>query len=103
MSRQEARALAAGAIDLDVLGQRLRQLQGEHGEFAITSVSSQGLLWSEGRRWDIDPIGQGEVDDARAGASFCAAWVVARRFLKAPAPNALAYARSAAARPVRNS
>jgi hypothetical protein len=36
------------------------------------------------------------VDETRAGAAFCAAWVVARCFLDATPARALAYARSAA-------
>jgi hypothetical protein len=39
MTHQEARAHGAGATDLKILGQRLRWLQGDPGEFAIT------LLW----------------------------------------------------------
>lgn len=97
MSRHEARALAAGAIDIGILAQRLRQLQGEQGEFAITAFSGQGLLWADGQWCEIDPISSGDVDEKRAGAAFCAAWVVARRFLKASVPNAREYARSAAA------
>jgi hypothetical protein len=105
MSHHEARALAAGAIDTGILAQRLRQLQGDQGEFAITAFGGNGLLWAEGRFWEIDPIGGDDVDEKRAGAAFCAAWVVARRFLKATVPNALAYARSAAAnaaKPAKN-
>ena len=97
MSHHEARTLAAGAIDIGILAQRLRQLQGESGEFAITKFSGHGLLWADGRWWEIDPIGGEEVDEPRAGAAFCAAWVVAHRFLEAPAVKALSYARSAAA------
>jgi hypothetical protein len=96
LSHNEARTLAAGAIDIGILAQRLRQLQGNGGEFAITKFSGHGLLWAENRWWEIDPIGGEEVDEARAGAAFCAAWVVARRFLEAPAAKALSYARSAA-------
>lgn len=97
MSHHEARTLAVGAIDIGILAQRLRQLQGESGEFAITKFSGHGLLWADGRWWEIDPIGGEEVDETRAGAAFCAAWVVARQFLEAPAAKALSYARSAAA------
>ncbi len=97
MSHHDARTLAAGAIDIGILAQRLRQLQGDGGEFAITNFSGHGVLWAENRWWEIDPISGNEVDEARAGAAFCAAWVVARRFLDAPAAKALAYARSAAA------
>ncbi len=95
MSHHEARTLAAGAIDIGILAQRLRQLQGDGGEFAITKFSGHGVLWAENRWWEIDPIGD-RVDEAKAGAAFCAAWVVARRFLEAPAAKALSYARSAA-------
>lgn len=97
MSHQEARALAAGAIDLGILAQRLRQLQGDHGEFAITAFGGHGVLWGDGCRLEIDPIGDETADQPHAGVVFCTAWVVARRFLGAPAPKALAYARSAAA------
>ncbi len=102
MSHHEARTLAAGAIDIGFLAQRLRQLQGDDGEFAITAFGSHGLLWSDKRWWEIDPIGGDEVDEAHAGAAFCAAWVVARRFLEAPAAKALSYARSAAANSILN-
>jgi hypothetical protein len=97
MSFHEARSLAAGAIDIGILAQRLRQLQGDGGEFAITHFSGHGLLWADGRWWEIDPISTEDMDEALAGAAFCAAWVVARRFLAAPAAKALSYARSAAA------
>jgi hypothetical protein len=96
MSHQEARALGAGAVDIGILAQRLRQVQGDPGEFAITAFGGHGLLWADGQWREIDPVG-GDVDEGRAGAVFCTAWVVARRFLGAPAPKALAYARSAAA------
>jgi len=97
ISHREARTLAAGAIDIGILAQRLRQLRGESGEFAITKFSGHGLLWAENRLWEIDPIGGNEGDEERAGAAFCTAWVVARGFLEAPAAKALSYARSAAA------
>jgi hypothetical protein len=97
MSHHEARGLAAGAIDIGILAQRLRQLQGDGGEFAITHFSGHGLLWADGRWWEIDPISGEDVDETRAGAAFCTAWVVARRFLQAPAAKALSYARSATA------
>jgi hypothetical protein len=103
MDHQVARLLGSGAIDLGILGERLRQVRGDDGEFAITTFGSHGLLWSEGRWWEIDPIGDDKVNDVRAGAQFCTAWVVARRFLDASAPQALAYARSAAARAVSGS
>jgi hypothetical protein len=103
MDHQIARLLGSGAADLGVLGQRLRQVRGDDGEFAITSFGSHGLLWSEGRWWEIDPIGDENVNQMRAGAQFCTAWVVARRFLDASAEQALAYARSAAARAVSGS
>jgi hypothetical protein len=97
MSHQVAAVLGSGAVDLGILGQRLRQLQGEAGEFAITAFGGHGLLWSQGSWWEIDPIGDEKVNEARAGAQFCKAWVAARRFLGASAPQALAFARSAAA------
>ncbi len=96
MSHHEARWLAAGAIDIGILAQQLRQLQGDGGEFAITQFSGHGLLWADGLWWEIEPIGDQEIDEIRAAAAFCAAWVVARRFLQAPAAKALSYARSAA-------
>jgi hypothetical protein len=95
MSHADARWLAAGAVDVGVLAQCLRRLQGGLGEFAITSFRSWGILWAEGRWWEIEPFG-GELDESRAGAAFCSAWVVARRFLRASAAHALVYARSAA-------
>ena len=48
MSHHEARGLAGGAIDIGILAQRLRQLQGDRGEFAITHFSGHGLLWADG-------------------------------------------------------
>jgi hypothetical protein len=104
MSRQEARALGAGALDLGILAQRLCRLQGDPGEFAITAFSSHGLLWADDAWWEIEPIGDSEVDEAVAGAVFCMAWVVARRFRRAGAPQALAYAHAVtttAVNPVR--
>jgi hypothetical protein len=53
------------------------------------------VVWAENRFWELEPIGDG-VDEAKAGAAFCAAWVLARRFLDLPAAKALSYARSAA-------
>jgi hypothetical protein len=100
MERQIARLLASGALDIGVLSQRLKQVRGDDGEFAITAFGSHGLLWSEGRSWEIDPIGDDKVNEVRAGVQFCTAWVVARRFLDASATQALAYARSAAAQAV---
>ncbi len=96
MSRQEARLLCAGASDLGILAQRLRQLQGNPGEFAITAFGSRGLLWADETWWEIDPIGAGDINEAVAGSVFCMAWVVARRFRHAAASEALAYARAAA-------
>jgi hypothetical protein len=97
IDRQAARALGAGATDLGILAQALGRLQGDHGEFAITAFAGCGLLRAEGRWWEIEPVGLGGLDEARAGTAFCTAWVVARRFFGAPASRALAYARSAAA------
>jgi hypothetical protein len=99
MNEQEARALGAGAVDLGILAQRLRRLQGDPGEFAITAFGRLGLLWADNGWWDIEPIG--DVDEATAGAVFCLAWVVARRFRKAGAAQALAYARTVTAAAVR--
>ena len=95
MSHHDVRWLAAGAIDVGVLAQSLCRLQGGQGEFAITSFHGSGVLWAESRWWEIEPI-DGEIDESRAGAAFCSAWVVARRFLRATAAQALVYARSAA-------
>jgi hypothetical protein len=101
MSRHEARSLGVGASDIGILAQRLRQLQGDHGEFAITAFASRGLLWADGSWREIDPIGSEDIDEAVAGSVFCMAWVVARRFRRADAAQALAYARAAAAAAVR--
>jgi hypothetical protein len=95
MSHHVARWMAAGAVDIGVLGQCLRRLQGDRGEFAITAFRGHGVLWAENRFWEIDPIGD-RTDEAKAEAAFSTAWVVARRFFEAPAADALAYARSAA-------
>jgi hypothetical protein len=103
MSRQEARALGAGAVDLGILAQRLRRLQGDPGEFAIRVLGSHGLLWADDAWWEIEPIEGGERNESVAEAVFCMAWVVARRFRRAGAPQALAYARAAAATVVSRS
>ncbi len=95
MSDHDARWLGSGAIDIGILAQSLRQLQGGQREFAITAFRGHGVLWADDRWWEIEPIGD-DVDEARAGAAFTAAWVVARRFLQASAAKALSYARSAA-------
>jgi hypothetical protein len=95
MSDHDARWLGAGAMDIGVLAQSLRQLQGGHGEFAITSFRGHGILWADDQWWEIDPIGS-QIDEARAAAVFTTAWVVARRFLRVSAPQAISYARSAA-------
>jgi hypothetical protein len=96
MSHNQARALAAGALDIGVLGHRLRQMQGDEGEFAITAFGGHGLLRADGKWWEIESSKREIVDENRAGAAFCAAWVVARSFLDAAPARALAYARSAA-------
>ena len=97
MSHNEARTLAAGAVDIGILSQRLRQLEGAQGEFAITRFSGEGLVWADrpimGDRTDR----RRRAGRATGGGAFCAAWVMARRFLSASVPSALAYARSAAA------
>jgi len=98
MSHHDARTLAGGATDLGILAQCLRQRHGPEGEFAITSFGGHGMLWADQRSWEIDPIGSEHVDEMAAGAAFCTGWVVARRFLGATAPKALAYARTTAAR-----
>jgi hypothetical protein len=92
MGEHEARALGAGAVDFGILAQRLRRLQGDPGEFAITAFSRHGLLWADSDWSEIEPIGA--VDEAATGAVFCMAWVVARRFRRAGAAQALAYART---------
>ena len=101
MSRQEARALGAGASDIGILAQRLRQLQGDPGEFAITAFSSRGLLWADETWWEIDPIGDGDVDRSR-WPSPSSAWRGSWRGGSAVRvrPEALAFARAAAARAV---
>jgi hypothetical protein len=99
MSYQQALALGAGARDIGILAQRLRQLQGEPGEFAITDFSGHGLLWADGAWWEIEPISG--ADESIAGAVFCMAWAVARRFRRMSAAQALAYARDAAAATVQ--
>jgi hypothetical protein len=103
MNHEDARWLAAGAVDISTLAQCMRQLQGGQGEFAITNFSGHGVLWADNRWWEIDPIGDGHVDESRAGATFCAAWVVARCFFGASAPKALSYARARAAAAVNSS
>jgi hypothetical protein len=96
MSHQDACALARGATDIGILAQCLRRLQGERGEFAITDFGGHGLLWADDRWWEIEPLDHEGVDEERARAAFCTAWVVARRFLGVTAARAFAYACSAA-------
>jgi hypothetical protein len=95
MSRREARSLGAGATDLGILAQSLRRIQGDSGEFAITEFAGRGIVWADRAWWEIEPIGN--VDESVAGAIFCVAWVVARRFRRAAAAQALAYARAVTA------
>jgi hypothetical protein len=97
LSHQEARALGTGALDLGILGQRLRDLQGETGEFAITCVAGRGLLWADAAWWEIELIDGGGASESVAGAIFCLGWVVARRFRRSGAAQALAYARAVTA------
>ncbi len=99
MSHHEARALGSGAIDIQILAERLRRLQGDPGEFAITAFGGVGLLWADHSWWEIEPIGN--VDESAAGAVFCMAWTVARRFRHSGAEQALAYARAATAAALR--
>jgi hypothetical protein len=102
MSHQDARVLAGGALDISVLAQCLRQRQGPQGEFAITRFHGQGILWADQRAWEIDPIEVENADENAMAAAFCTGWVVARRFLGAPAPQALAYAHTTAERVAAN-
>jgi hypothetical protein len=101
MNHEEARSLGCGAIDIGVLAHRLRQIQGEAGEFAITSFRRHGLLWADQHIWEIEPIGTTVVDESRAASVFCAAWVMARHFQGDNVPRALASARAAAAKALR--
>jgi hypothetical protein len=96
MSHQEARSLGTGASDLGILAQRLRRLQGDPGEFAITSFDSHGLLWADDAWWEIEPIAGADGHQSVATAVFCVAWVVARRFRGAGAARALAYSHAVA-------
>jgi hypothetical protein len=95
MNDQEARALGAGAIDIATLALRLRYLQGEAGEFAITAFNGRGLVWADQDWWEIDRIGNMDGEEVAAENVFCMAWVVARQFRGADAPQALDYARAA--------
>jgi hypothetical protein len=101
MSHQQARNLGAGASDIGILAHRLRQLQGEAGEFAITSFAGRGLLWAEGAWFEIEPIGDGHLDESVAEAAFSTAWVFARCLKGATAAQALARARAAAGKAAR--
>jgi len=101
MSRGEARNLGSGAGDIGILAHRLRQLQGEAGEFAITSFAGCGLLWAEGTWYEIEPIGDGQIDESVAEAAFSTAWVFARCLKGASAAQALAWARAAAGNAAR--
>jgi hypothetical protein len=99
-SHREARALGAGTSDIRTLAQRLRQLQGDPGEFAITDFTRAGLLWADDAWWEIEPIGCEGAKESIAESVFCTAWVVARWFRDASVPDALAFARAAAARSI---
>jgi hypothetical protein len=101
MSRGEARNLGAGAGDIGILAHRRRQLQGGAGEFAITSFAGRGLLWAEGTWFEIEPIGDGNLDESVAEAAFSTAWVFARCLRGATAAQALAWARAAAGKLAR--
>jgi len=101
VGRQEARALGTGASDLGILAQRLRRLQGDPGEFAITSFDSRGLLWADNAEWEIEPIAGADAHESVATAVFCVAWVVARRFRGAGAARALAYSHAVASEAVQ--
>ncbi|MGO9470253.1 MAG: hypothetical protein ACLQIB_23160 [Isosphaeraceae bacterium] len=101
MSRQEARALGTGASDLGILAQRLRRLQGDPGEFAITGFDNHGLLWADNAWWEIEPIAGADAQEPVATAVFCVAWVVARRFRGAGAAPALAYSHAVASEAVK--
>ncbi len=96
MGRHEARALGTGASDLGILAHRLRRLQGDPGEFAITSFDSRGLLWADDAWWEIEPIAGADAHEPVATAVFCVAWVVARHFRGAGAAQALAYSHAVA-------
>jgi hypothetical protein len=97
MTHTEARGLGCGATDIGVLAHRL-QIQGEAGEFAITSCNRHGLLWADRMLWEIEPIPTTVVDESRAAAVFCTAWIMARHFQGESVPSALASARTAAAK-----
>jgi hypothetical protein len=97
MSCHEASALGAGASDIGTLAHRLRQLQGDLGEFVITAFARTGLLWADDAWWEIEPIGCEEATESVAESVFCTPWVVARWFRGASAPDGLAFARAAAA------
>ena len=101
MSRQEARALCAGAGDIGILAQRLRQLQGDPGEFAITDFGRCGLLWADETWWEIDPIGVATVMRPWREASSVWRGSWPGGFRGAGAAQALAYARAVAAAAVR--
>jgi hypothetical protein len=81
--------------DLGLLAHRLRRLQGDSGDFAITAFDRHGLLWADRGWWEIDPIGN--VNEPVAEAVFCMAWVLARRLRRADAAQAYAHAITAAA------
>jgi hypothetical protein len=98
MSYQEARGLAGGATDPGILAQVLRKRCGEAGEFAITRFGGHGVLWADNTEWDIEPITEDDAQIAPAADAFCTAWVAARRFRGASAPQALGAARKAAAK-----
>jgi hypothetical protein len=102
LSQHDARVMGAGAADIVILARRLHQLQGDGGEFAITAFGGHGLLWADEHCWEIEPTGCAEEDEARLGAAFCTAWVVARWFLGDPPGKALADALSAVAATMRS-
>ena len=97
MNRHEARSLCTGASDLGILARRLRLLQGDSGEFAITAFDREGVLWADDAWWEIEPIGVAGSKESIAEAAFCIAWVIKRWFFNAGAASALDFARAAAA------
>ena len=100
MNEREARALGAGAVDLGILAQRLRRLQGDPGEFAITAFRRHGA--AAGRTVPGGRSSRSEAWTRRSpGPIFCMAWVVARRFRRAGAAQALAYANAVVAAAVK--
>ncbi len=101
MNAAEVNLLDPATDNLVVLADRLLDLVGEDHDLAITNGDQVGRLRADGQWWPIVPAPVETTSDVGAGDMFGMAWVIARRFFHAGAPEALDYALRA--RPARTS